>query len=249
MAKRSKPDDKINQNPPEEIEPQGAVETATEELAETQPKNISDVVEKAIDSIPDVSEGMEEINPYAGYDTDGNQLIPTATATATQSSSGSVDIFDPTIHATNADGSPRKTVDGKFALKRGRKTGGMGTSSPVPVVSSDIASRRATAVTMVSLLTTTGVTIFGSEWIPVKDEKAGVDERENLVVAFDRYFEATGTLDLPPSLVLVVAVGAYAIPRFTMPETKKRVANIVKYVKEKNSGKPIETVDEFPGVN
>ena len=42
----------------------------------------------------------------------------TATATATENV-----IFDPAIHATDADGNPVMKKDGTFALKRGRKAG------------------------------------------------------------------------------------------------------------------------------
>lgn len=66
------------------------------------------------------------------------------------------------------------------------------------------------------------VGIFGNEFKPVKDAER--DEVAYLESAFSEYFIATGATDLPPSVVLLIATGAYIMPRFTQPITKSKLA-------------------------
>lgn len=137
--------------------------------------------------------------------------------------------FDPNIHATNSDGTPKYLKDGKtYAKKRGRKAGSTKSivstpQKPQPVNTSNMKAR-ATGVTAAHTLLVTCVGIFGDEWRPVIDETSGIDEKKNLEEAFADYMEAKGLEDIPPNIALVLAISFYAIPRLMKPKTKNRVA-------------------------
>lgn len=144
--------------------------------------------------------------------------------------------FDEALHAVNPDGSPRLRSDGTFAMKRGRKKGQTASArkaAPLPgekttapkvdeVSDAEITARMAT-----NLLINGCVVVFGDEWQP-----ANPSEPQMIAGAFTDYFEAKGVTKLPPEWGLVIALGAYALPRFTKPNTRDRLA----YLKAKFSG-------------
>lgn len=151
--------------------------------------------------------------------------------------------FDPAIHATNADGTPKLTANGKLRKRPGRKSGdSVGVSSKsrlggipgasAPVTSAEgitheqRAQARAAGVSAANALITLGVALGGDEWQPIVNHEQGIDERAQLENAFGAYFEAKGLRDIPPGVALTIAVGAYALPRFTRPKTQKRVSTL-----------------------
>lgn len=153
-------------------------------------------------------------------------------------------LFDKAIHAVNADGSPRKTQGGAYALKRGKKGANAATganSSPgvkpansngivVPGTTSAMSAKeqssRAGGAGTANLLLAAAIGLGGDEWQPRKDEKTGLDEKLMLETAFGDYFAAKGFEDLPPGLALLAAVAMYAAPRFAMPKTQTRVQKV-----------------------
>lgn len=86
------------------------------------------------------------------------------------------------------------------------------------------AEARATGKFAAALLVTTCMGVFGDEFKPEKSKER--DEFAFLENAFADYFEATGRKDLPPGMVLTVAIGSYVGPRFTMPKTQSRIGAI-----------------------
>lgn len=138
--------------------------------------------------------------------------------------------FDPKIHATNADGTPRKTVRGAWALKRGNK----GKNAPppssngivLPGASSGASAKeqesRAAGAGAANLLFALAIGLGGAEWQPVIDEKNGRNEKLMLEHAFGEYFVSKQWGDLPPGLALTAALCMYALPRFAMPQTRTR---------------------------
>jgi hypothetical protein len=58
-----------------------------------------------------------------------------------------------------------------------------------------------------NVLFNVGALIFGDIATPTKDEKAAIPQ------AFTDYYNLKGTPDIPPELGLIIAIGAYAIPR------------------------------------
>ena len=129
------------------------------------------------------------------------------------------DGFDPLTHAVNPDGTPKRKVDGSFALKRGRKSGAAPTTSSAPAqvaetptINVDEASRQSC-----NMLINGAVLLFGEQWAPQDKEEA-----KGLQISFKNYFEARGVPNVPPEIGLAVAVLAYSLPRLTHEKTVSR---------------------------
>ena len=130
--------------------------------------------------------------------------------------------FDPLTHAVNPDGTPKRKVDGSYALKRGRKSGVLPSPSSTnsapaqvaqtPTINVDEASRQAC-----NMLVNGAVVLLGEQWAPVDKEEA-----KGLQTSFKNYFEARGVPNVPPEVGLVVAVLAYSLPRITHEKTVSR---------------------------
>ena len=135
--------------------------------------------------------------------------------------------FDPDIHVTDDDGRPKLTKSGKLRMRPGRKSASnvsVGPTSNAAGLSPQqkLQARQAGDAAANSLIML-GVVLGGEEWHPIKDESTGLDEKAHLTMAFGDYFEAKEMTDIPPGVALTIAVSAYALPRFTMPQTKTRM--------------------------
>lgn len=132
------------------------------------------------------------------------------------------DGFDPLLHAVNPDGTPKRKVDGSYALKRGRKAGQgagpapMATASAEPTINTDEAARQSC-----NMLINGAVLLLGEQWEP-RDK----DEAKGLHTSFKNYFDARGVPNVPPEVGLAVAVLAYSLPRITHEKTVSRFATI-----------------------
>jgi len=124
-------------------------------------------------------------------------------------------VFNPAIHEAMPDGTPRKTIGGKFRRKRG----GGGLRPSAPVVSLDVAKEAATSICDFLFVTCKGV--FGEHWEPSPGERAQIH------TAATRCAIAWG-LDLPPGLALTIAVGVYALPRAFDPRTTDKVRSLIR---------------------
>lgn len=165
-------------------------------------------------------------------------------------------VFDQTVHKTGPDGRPTISKTGRFMRKPGAGRGvidqsssgmnkpqsiiggvqnGNGGNSGATVSDSEAAllQARAAGKMAANLLLTLGVVAGGEEWQPLKRKESGLDEKEMLETAFADYFAATGKTDIPPGMALTVAVGAYALPRFTMPKTRTRMQKLGDWIKTK----------------
>jgi hypothetical protein len=147
--------------------------------------------------------------------------------------------FDPSIHKTNKAGEPTTSTKGKLIKKAGRKASPQKTSSFVGGQGAQQSQRevqngqaRASGIMTANLLLQVGIVMGGEEWYPQTDEASGLNEKSMLENAFADYFQATGKTDIPPNIALIVAVGAYVLPRFTMPKTKTRVQSLFGGIKK-----------------
>jgi len=111
-------------------------------------------------------------------------------------------------------------------VKSGASVVGVNGSAQVDKGHAQIVQARATGVASANMLISLGRAIGGEEWKPIKNTEYKIDEKLNLENAFADYFEATGKTDIPPGMALTIAVGAYALPRFTMPATQKRAGKV-----------------------
>jgi hypothetical protein len=143
---------------------------------------------------------------------------------------------DPEKHVFNDDGTPKINADGTLKLKRGRKKGStvqpkstIGNTSNIgsskPAVGN--ISARVGGVAAANLVIAIGCSIDFEEWQPQPGEK------ESLESAFADYFEAKGLEDIPPGWALCVALGAYALPKFTRPKTQSKLSGITRWIGEK----------------
>ena len=197
-------------------------------------KNVSSIVSSLVDSMPDVqphaialehAEHEARATEWAELrDVDGNP-------------------FDPSVHKTDKHGNPTLTKLGTLIKKPGRKSGtknsesrsfigGIAQSEEATPEQSLKVQARASGVMAANLLITMGMVAGGDEWRPMKDQATGLDEKLMLEGAFADYFEATGKTDIPPGMALTVAIGGYALPRFTMPKTQSRMSKVKNAIKQ-----------------
>jgi len=154
--------------------------------------------------------------------------------------------FDPAVHKTNKNGEPTLSPKGLLIKKPGRKPGQQyagqqkshvagGGAQSAPIADKDQVAKmqaRASGTMAANLVLQIGIVAGGQEWQPRRDEQSGLDEKVMLESAFADYFEATGKTDIPPGMALTVAVGAYALPRFTMPQTQTRLQKAKTAIKQ-----------------
>lgn len=146
--------------------------------------------------------------------------------------------FDPSVHKTNKAGEPTLSTKGKLIKKPGRKpnstqnkstsgsiVGGTNTT-PNDKEAEKRMQARASGTMAANLILQIGIVAGGEEWHPRVDEQTGLNEKLMLENSFADYFEATGKTDIPPGMALTVAIGAYALPRFTMPKTQSRLSKL-----------------------
>lgn len=152
--------------------------------------------------------------------------------------------FDPEIHVTNDDGSPRiNKGDGHVTIKKWIKRPVTASKvkkprpksekpepkpEPKPFMPPGIAGKVAADITF-----TIGVAVGGREWAPMKNDEMGVDELSFMQDAYANYFEAMGITDVPPGWVLVIALSSYVAPRLVLPKTQTRFSRAYSWIKAK----------------
>jgi len=188
-------------------------EISTPPVVDSELFNVGAIADNLADSMPEVQQ--HTIEAMQQIPTDSNMIDCDGT------------IFDPDIHKA-LNGQPTKSKLGRFMKKPGRKAADKSAlnipENKLPDRSAEIIKTqcRAAGQLAAQTLITLGTTIGGEEWIPIKSEQHGIDERVNLEMAFANYFEATGLTDIPPGWALSIAVGGYILPRFAMPKTQSK---------------------------
>ena len=143
--------------------------------------------------------------------------------------------WNPEVHATGANGRGVKTAKGTWRRRRG--AGGRSGSvvaakrGGVPPEATSETQARAAGVACAHALFVFGRALGGEEWSPRDSD--GHSETRLMESAFGDYFVATGRTDFPPGLALTMAVSAYALPRFTMPQTKSRITRAKQWIATK----------------
>lgn len=154
-------------------------------------------------------------------------------ASAPKDESG--EAFDSAVHSVGSDGQGIRTAKGLWRRKRGagaakggakstigKSTASAGAATPTAKETAATAAGRGLAQMTFMM----GRALGGEEWNPLKalNEKGDVvyDEESMMTDAWTNYCLAKDMTDVPPGLILCVALTSYAAPRFRMPETKKR---------------------------
>lgn len=123
--------------------------------------------------------------------------------------------FDPSIHETMPDGSPRLTLGGQFRRKRGRRSNTVpaGINGAPTQASVDY---KGTAQFLCAVVFGGLESLFGPAWKPQPQES------QNIEAQAARVCEKYGVADLPPVMGLCLAFGVYAVPRLADSETQYR---------------------------
>jgi hypothetical protein len=209
-----------------------AGENVTVDTPAVTPHNES-IIDSLTDSMPEVQEHVIESH---------NAREETKHAQWSELRDRDGNGFDPAVHKTNKEGEPTLSPKGLLIKKPGRKPGSGASAGSVvgvkkepesPTTPPETVQARATGKMAANMLITLGIVAGGEEWHPAKDEATGLDEKLLLETAFADYFEATGRTDIPPGMALTIAIGSYALPRFTLPKTKKRIGGVVGWFKQK----------------
>ena len=135
--------------------------------------------------------------------------------------------FDKLLHLTDDEGQPKLTKKGLLRKRRRRaaKRDEIRTAGGLMMNAEDQVQARTAGVVAGNSLILIAQGLGGEEWNPKKDVEQGTDERLLLQTAFGDYFVAKGVTDFPPGIALVLAVGMYAAPRFTQPQTQSKIKN------------------------
>jgi len=145
--------------------------------------------------------------------------------------------FDPNIHATNKDGSPKLTASGNFAKKRGRKSVlNTGQKSDKEQKAEAEAEKQKQenlhAAQMTSLLLETAQCKFISD-----DFRYSDIERQTNIDLWDKTYEYYGGVAIPPPLALAVDHMAIILVRANKPTTKDKITIFKTWLKTKFSRK------------
>lgn len=131
--------------------------------------------------------------------------------------------FDPEIHATNADGTPKLTKAGKPQKKRGRKSGSVLNAKKKqeqaqPEIT-EISSMEA-GVVVSGLLEQLSVKLISDEWAYNEVERAGN------VTAWAQTFDQFGGVQLSPVQMLLMSHAQIILTRIPQPKTKTKLGLI-----------------------
>lgn len=140
--------------------------------------------------------------------------------------------FNPAIHATNPDGTPKLTPTGRFAKKAGLRQNSAAVASTTTNVSKGaVVGVPVDHWPVAKQITNVGVNLavrfIGPEWEP-RDK----DELPQVAFALKDYFDARGVPQMPPEVVLLLAIGAYAAPRLNHDNTRKKLSRFFNGVKD-----------------
>ena len=150
--------------------------------------------------------------------------------------------FDPALHLTNPDGTPRLTKKGAYMRKRGPAKGSSPKSetgdadlfadtvtAPAPAQLNNRAvtapapaqlNNRAVAAMLVTTCTTLAERVIGPEW------KAEKDEAKALTDAARVYLDSIGGVEISPGAALAIAVVGYSLPRLAVPNTQTKMQKL-----------------------
>lgn len=147
--------------------------------------------------------------------------------------SASYEGFDPSIHAINDDGTPKKKTDGSYALKRGRKANSAASALPPKnapqnvgvgvraensvTISADEAARQSA-----NLVINVAVWTLGEE-VGKPIDKA---EADGLKLSFKNYYDVRGVPNIPPEIGLILALGSYMGPRLMHEKSQSKMDKV-----------------------
>lgn len=145
----------------------------------------------------------------------------------------SVSLLAPSLSVEYAD-KPALNLDGTLRKKRGRKPGQKNgekavVTSEVKKTATQSQAQKLTAEQTAKLLLNTGVgmlvELIGIEW-----DFESVEEATTLKMSVAAYIESKGGTQLSPELILVLALGSYALPRARHRNTREKITYFLREV-------------------
>jgi hypothetical protein len=140
--------------------------------------------------------------------------------------------FDPTLHAANADGTPKLKADGTYARKRGRKAGaqagdsaksaaaGVLPNKPARSTQPAIDTSEATAAALIGVIEAVAVNAIGEEWRMHEAESAQYS------AAVAAYMKSKGLVDVTPGIMVCICAAAYVGSRMSHENTRSKLARL-----------------------
>ena len=151
------------------------------------------------------------------------------------------DGFDPDIHATNDDGSPKKTQAGNFAKKRGRKstlnTGEKSAKAIEKEEAAEKAAEKAKAENRQSAVVISGILEqaqmkYISEEFRYKDNERAANQ-----AVWEATLEYYGGVNIPPPVALALDHMTIILSRAQRPQVQDKFAHVKTWFKNKFKGK------------
>lgn len=149
--------------------------------------------------------------------------------------------FDPLSHSTDSAGDPIKGKNGAFRKRRGRKSQlniQPGLTQPASSVDESDTYRQSAEATIDSLIAISCM-MGGEEFAPRQiidngSKKVVIDERENGVRAFERYYRHKNMVDIPPGIALCFWFAGYYGSRMSQsPSVRFRMKTGFSWLKDK----------------
>lgn len=187
---------------------------------------LSDIVSDIVDHEPKVNETIVAELTKKDTDNGADLFGGNVSENTTESSSGNnnPNVFDPTIHAVDDNGNPKRKLDGTYAKKRGRKPGQTDNGSAKPsssgsntVTEPKTVNYKGTAKVLCGMVFGGLEGVFGAAWKPSDGERSSIED------ATETYCQSKEIGDLPPGILLLMVVGMYALPRLNDDGTKERL--------------------------
>jgi hypothetical protein len=141
--------------------------------------------------------------------------------------------FDPEIHATNPDGSPKKTASGNFAKKRGRKsTLKTGAKSKKQIEQEEAEEKERQANREAAVMTSTILEQMQMQFISPDFEYSKI-ERDANIDAWDATFAHYGGVKMHPAVQLAASHATIIATRARKPTVQDKISHVKTWFKNK----------------
>lgn len=173
-----------------------------------------------------------------GSDTAPQEGAATTSVDLIDGAAQALEGFDPSKHEVTTDGAPVLTPTGRFKKKPKRqaqeatKVDAPATENAAPQTPASPARKRQVRVTsdqtasMVLNFCVGGMaSVVGPEW-----DFQSPEEATSLKAAASAYLEAKNAGQMSPEMMLLLAIGAYSLPRVAVPNTRQKFKIILKHV-------------------
>lgn len=149
------------------------------------------------------------------------EIFDAPRADASQASTAG-EVYDPAIH----ESPPRQNARGTWARRRGGARRSTASHAADPQAATPTADDADIALkTDATAALAAGMLFLAGEMIIGQCMKPDADERSGITTAFRDYFQATGTVEIPPWLGLIGAMSLYVGRRWSHPQfAEKRAA-------------------------